>query len=41
MRVSCRDRFCEMGDLVGILVGAVVGSAVGKAFEGSLALPHR
>lgn len=34
MSIRCRDRFCEMGELVGILGGAVVGGALGYVLAG-------
>lgn len=42
MRFSCKDRFCEMGDLVGILAGALIGSTLGRALAGDfVAAPPR
>jgi hypothetical protein len=38
-RIACRDRFCEMGDMVGILGGAVVGYAIGQYIKDPSAPP--
>lgn len=34
MKFVCRNRYCEMGDLVGIVLGAVVGSSIGHVLAG-------
>lgn len=40
MNVACRNRYCEMGDLIGLMVGAVVGSGIGYVIAGGQ-LPPR
>jgi hypothetical protein len=37
----CVDRFCEMGEPIGLFVGGLVGVLIGKEIEGSFPLVRR